>query len=348
MARVANRKNRPGCAVKSPFPGSGLPSHSSHSWPSRRSVSMRMSWARAGAASTVMRVNHHLGVCRGQGRMVRGPRCSVASDATAHCVPRTLLARTPALLTDFRIRAAYSEGAGIHRIVPAAVVVPRGVEELQRLLRWALETGTRLVPRGAGSGMAGGSVGRDVVVDLSQGFRWTAPDWSRRTVWAGASVTWAEVTEAARPFGLRLPPDPSSGGFATSGGMAATNAAGPRSVRCGSVRHWVAAIEIIGADGEPRRVTRGEGSGERFDLSPEQRRIVATRFPKTRKNSAGYALNHFADSGDELDLLIGSEGTLAIVTAVEWRGQPDPPGAGRGGRGVPGPGETTEAGGLPP
>src|SRR5256884_8652227 len=177
--------------------------------------------------------------------------------------------------------------------------------------------------------MAGGGVGRDVVVDLSQGFRWTAPDWSRRTVWAGASVTWAEVTEAARPFGLRLPPDPASGGFATSGGMAATNAAGPRSVRCGSVRHWVAAIEIIGADGEPRRVTRGEGSGERFDLSPEQRRIVATRFPKTRKNSAGYALNHFADSGDELDLLCGSEGTLAIVTAVEWRRGPDPPGGAR-------------------
>src|SRR5207248_9502062 len=95
--------------------------------------------------------------------------------------------------------------------------------------------------------------------------------------------------------------------------------AGPRSVRCGSVRHWVAAIEIIGADGEPRRVTRGEGSGERFGLSPEQRRIVATRFPKTRKNSAGYALTHFADSGHGLDLLLGAEGTLAIDTAVEWQ-----------------------------
>src|SRR5207248_2618321 len=161
----------------------------------------------------------------------------VASDATAHRVPRTLLSPTPDLLTDLRTRAAYSEGAGIHRIVPTAVAVPRGVEELQRLVRWAADSGRHLVPRGAGSGMAGGSV-----------------------------------------------------------------------------RHWVAAIEIIGADGEPRRVSRGEGSSERFGLSPEQRRIVAARFPKTRKNSAGYALNHFADSGDELDLLIGSEGTLAIVT----------------------------------
>ena len=230
----------------------------------------------------------------------------------------------PHLLTDLRTRAAYSEGAGIHRIVPAAVAVPQGVEALQRLVRWAAETGTCLVPRGAGSGMAGGSVGRDVVVDMSQGFRWTAPDWSRRTLWAGASVTWAAVTDAARAFGLRLPPDPSSGGFATSGGMVATNAAGPRSVRCGSVRRWVEAIELIGADGEARRVTRGAGSGERFPLSADQRRLVAGRFPKTRKNSAGYALNHFAESGDELDLLIGSEGTLAFVTAVQWRLEPIP------------------------
>src|SRR6266850_2297297 len=81
------------------------------------------------------------------------------------------------------------------------------------------------------------------------------------------------------------------------------------------------------AAGEARRVVRGAGSpqglpdgrGKRFTLSPDQRRLVEARFPKSRKNSAGYALNHFADSGDELDLLIGSEGTLAFITAIEWR-----------------------------
>src|SRR5438876_4447214 len=258
--------------------------------------------------------------------VVRGAWCVVSSRRQPRTtLPPTLLRPTPGLLTDFRIRAAYSEGAGIHRIVPAAVAVPRGVEELRALVRWAGATGTPLVPRGAGSGMAGGSVGRGVVVDLSRGFNWTAPDWPGRRLWAGASVTWAELTAAARPFGLRLPPGPASGAFRTSGGMVATNAAGPRSVRCGSVRRWIQAIEIIGADGEARRIRRGAGSGERFTLSADQRRLVETRFPKTRKNSAGYALNHFADSGDELDLLIGSEGTLAIVTAVEWRLEPIPP-----------------------
>src|SRR5213596_1120155 len=138
--------------------------------------------------------------------MVRGGWCVVTSVHVTVHVPRTthyapgLKQPQPALLTDIRSRAAYSEGAGIYRIVPKAVAVPQGVEKLQELVRWAAATGRALVPRGAGSGMAGGSVGRDIVVDLSQGFRWMAPDWSRRTVWAGASVTWADVTEAARPF----------------------------------------------------------------------------------------------------------------------------------------------------
>ena len=242
---------------------------------------------------------------------------------TTHYAPG-LKQPQPALLTDIRSRAAYSEGAGIYRIVPKAVAVPQGVEKLQELVRWAAATGRALVPRGAGSGMAGGSVGRDIVVDLSQGFRWMAPDWPGRSLWAGASVTWADVTAAARPFGLRLPPDPSSGAFATSGGMIATNAAGPRSVRCGSVRRWVDAIEIIGADGEARRIKRGEGRRERFALSADQQKLVEARFPKTRKSSAGYALDRYARSGDELDLLIGSEGTLALVTAVQWRLEPIP------------------------
>src|SRR6266498_4163938 len=103
--------------------------------------------------------------------MVRGNFPAVTNP-----VPRTTHPRMthpqPALLTDPRIRAAYSEGAGVYRIAPAAVAVPRGTEELQELVRWAGTTGTPLVPRGAGSGMAGGSVGRGVVVDLSQGFHW--------------------------------------------------------------------------------------------------------------------------------------------------------------------------------
>jgi FAD/FMN-containing dehydrogenase len=171
--------------------------------------------------------------------------------------------------------------------------------------------------------MPGHNVGAGVVVDLSHGFRELSVDPRCRLARAGASVTWAELDAAARPYGLCLPPDPSSGAFATCGGMVSTNAAGPRSVRYGSVRRWVEAIEVVGADGEPRTIRRGGRKGP-WHLTPDTRHL-ASQFPKTRKNSSGYALDAFAASGDELDLWIGSEGTLGIVTAVEWRLDPIPP-----------------------
>jgi FAD/FMN-containing dehydrogenase len=221
---------------------------------------------------------------------------------------------------DLRTRAAYSEGAGIYRIVPQAVTRPADVADVQALVDWARRTATPLVPRGAGSGMPGGNVGGGVVVDLTT-LNGLDVDARRRRARAGAGVTWAQLTAAARAHGLRLPPDPSSGAFATCGGIVATNAAGPRSVRYGSVRPWVEAIEVVDSDGEARVIRRGGGRGP-WHPEPDTAHLP---FPRTSKNSSGYALDEFARSGDELDLFIGSEGTLGLVTAVEWRLDPVPP-----------------------
>lgn len=225
--------------------------------------------------------------------------------------------------TDLSLRAAYAEGAGIYRILPDAVAIPGSAAELVSLVRDSSRAGMPIVPRGAGSGMPGGNVGRGVVVDCSQGFRTLELDPGRRIARAGAGVTWKEVNDAAGRAGLRLPPDPSSGPFATSGGMVSTNAAGPRTVQSGSVRRWVESLDIVDALGNARTVRRGGGPGP-LSLDPRALAGVAGKFPKTRKNSSGYALDEFLRSTDELDLLIGSEGTLAFITAVEWRLEPLP------------------------
>ncbi|HWZ27195.1 MAG TPA: FAD-binding oxidoreductase [Gemmatimonadales bacterium] len=204
--------------------------------------------------------------------------------------------------------------------MPRAVVIPRTPEELSQVL--VREVGRSFVPRGAGSGMPGGNVGADVVVDCSS-LKGLTLDPDRRIARAGAGVTWKEVNDAAEKAGLRLPPDPSSGAFATSGGMVSTNAAGPRSVQSGSVRRWVESVDIVSPLGESRTVRRGGGPG-RVRFGPALPAQVTGKFPKTRKNSSGYALDAFVRSRDELDLLIGSEGTLAFITAVEWRLEPLP------------------------
>ncbi|MGH7754472.1 MAG: FAD-binding oxidoreductase, partial [Gemmatimonadales bacterium] len=235
-------------------------------------------------------------------------------------------------LTDAATRAAYAEGAGIYRIPPAAVALPAHRDDLVTLVRWAGATATPLVPRGAGSGMPGGNVGPGVVVDLTFGFRgpieMSGP--LRAAVPAGRRA--AELGAVAKPLGLRLPVDPSSMEFCTLGGMAATNAAGPRSRRYGSMRRWVEGLEVVFADGSVRIVRREAGSVKRdagpWRPAPDARDLVARRFPRTRKNSSGYALDAYVQSGDEVDLLVGSEGTLGFITMVETRLDPIPPDAG--------------------
>ena len=232
-----------------------------------------------------------------------------------------------AFRTDDIARALYSEGAGIFRIIPQAVAVPAEVGDLVLLVRWAADQGVALVPRGAGSAMQGGNVGTGVVLDLTRACR-DAPriDPDAKTARCGASVTYRALNDAAQPYGLHLPPDPSSGAFCTVGGMVATNAAGAHSVKYGTMRRWVRSLEFVTAEGEAG-CTDAQTSGrsaaeERFlrDVAPDIRGHaveLAAATPRTPKNSSGYALDAFARSGRTADLLVGSEGTLAIVTGVE-------------------------------
>jgi FAD/FMN-containing dehydrogenase len=232
--------------------------------------------------------------------------------------------------SDSRARAAYAEGAGIYRIVPLAVCVPSDIEDLQQLIRWAAQHRTSLIPRAAGSAMAGGNVGSGVIVDVAGiGHHQLEIDSLAKRAITSASVTLEQLNTAARPYGLRLPPDPSSAGWASLGGMVSTNAAGARSVRYGSVRSWVEALTLVSADAEVLTFRRSEpqpaaAATSRFALNAAEAiasaaPLIRRKYPDTRKNSSGYALDAYLASGDLLDLLIGSEGTLGVVTEVEWR-----------------------------
>ena len=231
--------------------------------------------------------------------------------------------------TDARARAAYAEGAGIYRILPQAICRPADLEDLKTLISWASQHRVPLVPRGAGSAMGGGNVGAGVVVDLTgTSERRLEIDPARSRAVTSARITHAELGSAATLHGLRLPPDPSSGRWATLGGMVSTNAAGARSVKYGSVRRWVEALTLVTAEGESlkaRRRDSGTGTSlDRFqrDVAPQIQaasRLIADRFPRTRKNASGYALDAYLASGDVLDLIIGAEGTLGVVTEIEWR-----------------------------
>lgn len=230
---------------------------------------------------------------------------------------------------DFRIdddaRAVYGESAGIAQAVPRAVALPADANDVVTLVRWARAAGIPLVPRGSGSSMGGGAVGEGVAVDLTLLRRPPEIDALRGIVRCDAAVTRGMVEGTAAASGLRFPVDPSSGAFCTVGGMAATNAAGAHTMRYGAMREWVIGLDCVFADGSRTWVRRGGGVAPPGAIpaaviaASASWRDRARTLPRrdVRKESSGYGVHAFAERGDLLDLLVGSEGSLAIFVGME-------------------------------
>jgi FAD/FMN-containing dehydrogenase len=136
--------------------------------------------------------------------------------------------------------------------VPLAVVKPRGPAALRALVKLARAEGFSLVPRGAGTGKAGGCLpmGRAVVLDMGEypgAIQVSRPD---LCLWAPASAMLRDVKGAALAQGLFYPPDPNSWELCAFGGSLATNAGGPGACKYGMTRHWVLAVDALMDDGE--------------------------------------------------------------------------------------------------
>jgi glycolate oxidase len=177
---------------------------------------------------------------------------------------------------------------------PAAVALPSTAEQVARVLRLTHEAGVPVTPRGGGTGLSGGAlaVHGGLVLSLERLDRIRAIDSHDMVVEAEAGVATGELHEAVEAQGLFYPPDPSSLASCHLGGNLAEDAAGPRSLRYGTTRQWVLGLEAVLPDGRPLR-TGG----------------------RNRKDAAGYNLTQ---------LLVGSEGTLAVITAAVLRLLPLP------------------------
>jgi FAD/FMN-containing dehydrogenase len=234
---------------------------------------------------------------------------------------------------DLATRAVYAEAAGIQRILPKAIAVPADAADVVELVKWAASTRTPLTARGSGSSMGGGAIGSGVVVDFSRLDAIGTVDQSARAITVGPGVVCADLMKHAARAGLRLPVDPSSAAFCTVGGMASTNAAGGRTLRYGQMNTWVRGLECVFTDGTRAWVRRGEPAPDtpalgRFRrLAPrlrDEERNSPSRHAGVRKESSGYGLSTWASSDELVELLAGSEGTLALFTALDIQLAPIP------------------------
>jgi glycolate oxidase subunit GlcD len=175
-----------------------------------------------------------------------------------------------------------------------AVALPRTTEEVADVVAWCYEHGVPIVPRGGGTGYAGGAVPLEggVVVSLERLDRVRSFDPLLWRIEVEAGLRTAELRRIARESGLLFAPDPGASEQSQIGGNIATNAGGPHAFKYGVTGTWVTGLEAVVAPGE----------------------IVRFGGP-LRKDVAGYDLKH---------LLIGSEGTLGVITAAWLRLTPAP------------------------
>jgi glycolate oxidase len=210
-------------------------------------------------------------------------------DATAlsqliSSLPAGVVAVEPATLENYRFDWSRDEGAG----TPLAVVRPTDVDQVQTVLRWASEHQIPVVPRGAGSGLSGGSSAVDAGVVLSmERMRAIEIDTATRVAVVEPGAFNAEVKAAAAAHGLWYPPDPSSYDICSIGGNIATNAGGLCCVKYGVTTDYVLGLDVVLADG-----TKISLGGKRI------------------KDVAGLSL---------LKLFVGSEGTLGVITRAILR-----------------------------
>jgi glycolate oxidase subunit GlcD len=186
-----------------------------------------------------------------------------------------------------------TEGRGV-RGKPDAVVLPQSADAVAAVVAWCYANDVAIVPRGGGSGFAGGAVPvtGGVVLGLERMTRVRALDPLLWRMHVEAGMTTANVQRLARENGLRFPPDPGAAEQSHIGGNIATNAGGPHAFKYGVTGAWVTGLEVVLAPGD---VVRFGGP--------------------VRKDVAGYDLLH---------LMVGSEGTLGIVTAAWLRLIPAP------------------------
>ncbi len=191
------------------------------------------------------------------------------------------------VLLDRPDRVLYRYDAIAEGEVPLAVALPERTEDVAALVRWSRASGVPLVPRGAASGLSGGSVPvtESVVVAFTR-MRELRIDPGARLAEAQPGVVTVEVSEAAAAYDLYYPPDPASHKQSTLGGNLAENAGGPQCFKKGVTGDYVHALEWVDAEGEVRRATR--------------------------------------EAHDLVGLLVGSEGTLGLITRAWLRLEPRP------------------------
>ena len=235
----------------------------------------------------------------------------------------------------------YSHDASLFEVKPKLVVFPKDVEDLKNLVKWAGENqGNSVTVRAAGSDMTGGPLGESIVADVTKYLNKIGDIKEEGTV-VEPGVFYRDFEKKTLEKSLILPCFPASKNLCALGGMFGNNCAGEKSLRYGKMEKFVLESKAIFSDGNEyevkplsrqgldKKIIQGDFEGDLykkiFNLIEENKEVIEQAKPKVSKNSAGYYLWNIWD-GQTFDLnklLVGSQGTLGIVTEMTLKLVPE-------------------------
>lgn len=244
--------------------------------------------------------------------------------------------------TDPLHRMAYATDASAYREMPVGVAFPESAGDVRELLRQARGRKTHLIPRAAGTSIAGQVVGKGIVVDIKGWNKILEINAEERWARVQPGVVRDELNLALKPYGLFFSPETSTSNRCCLGGMFGNNSCGTHSLVYGSTRDHVIACKGVLSDGSEFDTSRLHEPGYRRERPlldavlrqleewrdcPAIRQLLLENFPdrSLRRRSCGYAIDEAVEAQDLCKLLAGSEGTLAFITEMTVSLDPLPP-----------------------
>lgn len=265
----------------------------------------------------------------------------------AHYLQEHLLGE---VITDADARRYFSTDTSIFTLTPSLVVYPRNEQDVRKTARftWQLAERGRVIPitaRGAGTDQGGAALGAGVVLVFPAHMNKIIElDGKNGTLIVEPGLNYGKLQQTLRTHDRFLPPYPSSIEYCTIGGAVSNNASGEKTYKYGSTRKYIKSLRVVLANGEvieTKRLSKRELNkkmgldtfeGELYRsldaLIEDNKDLIAKMQPNVSKNSAGYALNEIKKKNGSFDLtplIVGSQGTLGVITEIQLSTEPHNP-----------------------
>ncbi|MEK7603043.1 MAG: FAD-binding oxidoreductase [Patescibacteria group bacterium] len=256
------------------------------------------------------------------------------------------------IITDRLTRENFSHDASMFEMVPKIVLAPKGTDDVCRIVKLLTKPGHEygqlsLTPRSAGTDMSGGAITESISLDMKKYFN-KIGNVSANEATAQPGVFYRDFEKETFKYGALLPPYPASRDLCTVGGMVANNSGGEKSLQFGKTEKFVKQLEVVLADGKAytvkpltkkeldKKIAKDDFEGKLyrrvFDLVNKHHTEIQAAKPRVSKDSTAYHLwniwNKETEIFDLCQAIIGSQGTLGIITNITFRLVPKPKNSG--------------------